>query len=264
MFLEVSRVSRAAWRAAGRDAVRPRRGESASRADRSRRVLRQRRRHRRSRAPVTRRRGAGLPAAARRVHVSCALRDPGRPHHQRQRLRRQRLRRLRLFLLEQDQQPRRQRHDADRRRPQSRPRRQRADAVHATTRTPAKRATPDRCSTPNSSFSCATAEGWYFSATRPTALYLGDERSAHAALRRAGPGVRDGLRRDEPARRRQVPLADALEQRRSRALGHGQGLEYLPGPRLRRLSRGHASAPVLHADAATTTSARSTRAAAGW
>ena len=64
--------------------------------------------------------GVRLPGAATlpdrgTVHVSRALPHDRRPPDQRQRLRRQRLRQLRrLLLLEQHQQPRRQRHDADR------------------------------------------------------------------------------------------------------------------------------------------------------
>ena len=64
--------------------------------------------------------------------------------------------------------------------------------------------------------------------------------------------------------RRQAHLADALEQRRSRALGDGEGRE------LRRMigcvaySEDHAARRLHRGAKATSTSARSTRAAAGW
>ena len=136
--------------------------------------------------------------------------DSWHPRHQRQRLQWRRLRRLRLLLLEQDQQPRGQRHDADRRRPQSKPRRQRPDAVHL--QQDHRRAMPDRSSTPTapSLLDCRAVVG--LSKTRPSILYV-EYRSAASAVRRPEQNIRNGVRRDQPSRRRQVSVADALERR---------------------------------------------------
>ena len=114
----------------------------------------------------------------------------------------------------------------------------------------------------DSPYSWATGEGWYFSASQRNALYMNDgfrllryDVVTHA--------MRDGVRRARAPRRGPPHLADALEQRRPRPLGHGEGRQ-LQRRRLRRLQRVDRPGHLHRRARATSTSARSTRAAAGW
>ena len=112
---------------------------------------------------------------ARPVHIPKPIQHRSRPFDGRQRLQRQRLRpSRRLRVLVQHQQSRRQRHDVDLPEPEGTTAGRRSSA---TTRTPARRASAGRCSTGDNTFGWArlsTGEGWYFSGTRPNALYINE------------------------------------------------------------------------------------------
>ena len=67
----------------------------------------------------------------------------------------------------------------------------------------------------DSPFSWSTGEGWYFSATQPNALYLNDgPRMLRYDVQSRT--VDDRVRCQRAVRSGQVPVADALEQRRPR------------------------------------------------
>ena len=124
------------------------------------------------RAPALGRRDSDVPPRSGNLQVPIALLHPGSARDERQRLRRDGLRPPgRLLLLEQHQQPCRQRHDVDFSGPRAAARRRRTHALQlqqahgsGSQRGPAFPG--------DSPFSWATGEGWYFSAKQPTTLYV--------------------------------------------------------------------------------------------
>ena len=154
-------------------------------------------------------------------------------------------------------------HDADLPRPRLAERGgRRTDAVQLQQATPEKRATWVPCSRPPAPLAGRPAKaGISAEPGRPPSTSTAVRGSTATTCRPARSTTVFDV--THPLRRQSLPLADSLERRRSRALGHAARYRHLRHARLPCLPRRHAPVRLRSPRSATSTSARSTRAAAG-